>query len=138
MAAINIDEAKVLCVVNRSITPTGAAKATLFPACVVVGNSVVSFEKPDFEVFLDRIRTMFYLKKTAKVEGTFYEIGDFVIKAGTLFLGPPAKCPVIEVRYKGCPNLSFTIEMIKELVSGVVMGSYCLSCFIFRLSCSFY
>eukprot|EP01135_Chromosphaera_perkinsii_P009435 Nk52_evm1s1754 gene=Nk52_evmTU1s1754 len=121
-ANVSVDDLKVLCVVNGRFLPLGATaqQAIMSPACVMTGDSLVAFDKADFESLLDRFKTMFLLKKTAKVEGSYYLFGDFIIKIGILFLGSLAKCPVVEIDYQSCANLSATQEMMKELLLNLV------------------
>ena len=71
--------------------------------------------------FLSKLRAVWQPKKAGKIEckGQRYEFGDFIIKVGTVSVGPNAKGIVIEV----CD--SFLIFLIWKMPSECLSWTWC-------------
>eukprot|EP00126_Sphaerothecum_destruens_P010391 Sdes_comp20729_c0_seq3m16533 len=121
IAPPTVEEGKMVFVVTSMLLPSSTARPILNPTCVAIGDIVLACEQPEFGL-IDKLRNMYHFRKCAKVEGPYFELGDFILKTGSLFVNNGVKCALLEVQYPPCPMLPLCQELFKELVrSWIIM-----------------
>eukprot|EP00126_Sphaerothecum_destruens_P010389 Sdes_comp20729_c0_seq1m16531 len=119
IAPPTVEEGKMVFVVTSMLLPSSTARPILNPTCVAIGDIVLACEQPEFGL-IDKLRNMYHFRKCAKVEGPYFELGDFILKTGSLFVNNGVKCALLEVQYPPCPMLPLCQELFKELLLNIV------------------
>ncbi|XP_070559218.1 mediator of RNA polymerase II transcription subunit 20-like [Ptychodera flava] len=78
----------------------------------------------NFDNMIQKMKGFYMPRKTAKIEskGQHYEIGDFVVKIGTVSVGPSTKGVLIEVEYTPCVVMDCW-NLLSEFMQGF-MGNH--------------
>ena len=77
-----------------------------------------------FDLILTKLSDTYQPHKLATIEakGKRCELGDFVIKFGSIFVGTSFKCLVLEVEYMPSCNRKETLPLLQEFLAVVCVG----------------
>jgi len=78
-----------------------------------------------FDALMNKLSGIYLPKKAIKIEskGSRYELADFLVKIGSVSVGPSFRGILVEIEYQPCSIPSSCFELLKEFVHGVLRKS---------------
>lgn len=70
----------------------------------------------EMESIISRLKNLWQLRQSARIEGYSYEGDDWVIRTGNLMVGTSYKGLVVEINYLPCSNPQETEGLMRELL----------------------
>eukprot|EP00123_Amoebidium_parasiticum_P007021 comp17821_c1_seq1/m.17941 comp17821_c1_seq1/g.17941 ORF comp17821_c1_seq1/g.17941 comp17821_c1_seq1/m.17941 type:complete len:244 (-) comp17821_c1_seq1:311-1042(-) len=86
----------------------------------VMMNNRIMEANEEIEAMMDKVKGKWAQRKTAKIEGQKFQLGDFVIRIGTLTAGNALKGVIAEIEYTACSSISQCTSLLQEFALNII------------------
>ncbi|RWS02407.1 decarboxylase-like protein [Dinothrombium tinctorium] len=108
----NINPSRVLNIIHNSEHPASCFALLDTGTCLVCDTN--------FDQLMLTMSGLYHSKKSTKMEskGTRFQLGDFIVKVGSVSIGPSFRGILIEVEYGPCVIPNYCWDLMKEFMGG--------------------